>query len=1604
MIESSFGKRGALKGFLFFICFLFLLGVPFVVYNENFFGGHDLISERGVLTGFVVGVNSIFSNFMGEYIVRDGDVETEEEVSGDDFEVSSSVVGDIDVIKSSSGGDLSDDDGTEEEVSDDDFEVSGDDFEVSGDDFEVSSSVVGDIDVIKSSSGKNLFVDDLWFEHLYESSSSEDNISWQWEINGEKTNGKVVYDSYFGLVNMNPVGITYANGYFWILDDLTQAVYKYHSNGSYTNHSEGFSVSDYVSSPAGITYANGYFWILDDDTNSVYKYHPDGGRYTNFSVDYVSSPSSITYANGYFWILDRFNFLVHKYHPDGRYAGHSEGLSIFEVSFFTGITYANGYFWILDDWHNKMLRYHASILDSSQIDVGDNVTLRLSLNDSSSGKVVQNVVINEAITAYDVSVNSDYIHVNESLNCSFTRGDFENVEVNWYRNGALFSNSTYILDSDSVFYNVLNAENTSIGDIWACKVVAVADFNLEKCPDCIVSSDMVEVYGVSNVSIRVGAGELSGDLFFDYLYRGGGDSSRWQWRRNGEEISEEKVVYSGKKFDVGDRHLEPSGVTYVNDYLWVVDKGGLTKKLHKYYLSNVSAGISESFRLHDQETQPFDIVYAQGYLWILDNNAGNKNLHKYYLDGTYTNESFKIEGDDISLPIAITYANGYFWVTDKYSNSLHKCQLDGKCIVSFNLNYSYDNNSMPIGISYANGYFWVVDRSFDSVYKYHANGSYIGDKFDLKNMDSASITYANGYFLVLDMDKNIYKYHANVLSSDYVDSGDNVSVHLIPSNGNRDGDMVVQSVIIYDAISVENMSIGPSHPTFSDDLNCSFVVNASYVSEVSVDLEWYRNGVFMHNKSMNVRAGDLVYDVLEAKHTSIGDKWRCEVIAEPYDTDEGMVIGDFVVSEEVVLGILSSVVIQSDSGKCLSTDSLWFDYLFFNEDNSHWQWEINGNKVDGNVTYDSKFDVEYSGHYITYANGYFWILDDSTDSVYKYNPDGSYTNIKFGIADHIGSPAGITYANGYFWILDDSTDSVYKYHPDGSYTNHSEGFSVSGQVGMPVGITYANGYFWIVDRLNSSVYKYHPNGSYSNYNFTVRISSGITYVNGYFWLVSGSRIYRYHPNGTYIDSLFLVTNSGSDITYANGYFWITEGHNHIYKYRASVLNSSLFNTGDNITLHFTSGGDDQNMIVRNVAIKDSTINNNITIEDNVTLSPKYAMLDRDLTCSFIVNGNIDKVDVDIGWYRNNDLVYTDTIMTSMDVEVNNVLKAERTFAGDVWMCEVTGLYGEGDNFSFGASKRSASAYIEGSKLSNFRIKSESEAYTGNDDLWFDYLYKDDLEDNVYWQWKVDGKKVDGEEMVYDGEGFGLDSVSYSAGVTYVDGGFWIVDRTYYGRDYTKFKVHRYDSDGTELTRESITIISGDGKSGYYPLDVVQLKEDGRSYLGVLDNNAGGNNFRKYDLNGEYLGSVGIRGENVVFPIGVIYVDGYLWVLDRGSKRVHRCSPDDGKCDRNFKVDHVKSPGVIGITYANGYFWITDRVYRKVYKYDFSGSYTGEKFNIGYIFPTGIVYANGYFWFPELRGPLHKYHASVLDSGNFASGDEVSLRLSYGDVREVLIGG
>ena len=115
---------------------------------------------------------------------------------------------------------------------------------------------------------------------------------------------------------------------------------------------------------------------------------------------------------------------------------------------------------------------------------------------------------------------------------------------------------------------------------------------------------------------------------------------------------------------------------------------------------------------------------------------------------------------------------------------------------------------------------------------------------------------------------------------------------------------------------------------------------------------------------------------------------------------------------------------------------------------------------------------------VTYADGFFYVVDAESDKVYAYRYDVGdkkwyySTNKFFDLSGANGDPDGITYVNERFYVVDSGDDKLYAYKSSGERDREAD-FVLTGDIGLPYGITSAaNGLVYVVDNADGTIHEY----------------------------------------------------------------------------------------------------------------------------------------------------------------------------------------------------------------------------------------------------------------------------------------------------------------------------------------------------------------------------------------------------------------------------------------------------------------------------------------------------------------------------------------------------
>ena len=155
-------------------------------------------------------------------------------------------------------------------------------------------------------------------------------------------------------------GITWDGTFFWVLDDVTDEVFKYTADGTYTG--VHFDVGSEDIDPQGITWDGEFFWMVGGYGEEVYQY-TSAGVYTGFHFDvYIAgqfiAASGITWNGTHLWVLDHYCDWAWCYTTDGVYTGKKFWTQMLGSP--DGITWDGTYFYVTEDPFDRITQYTAT--------------------------------------------------------------------------------------------------------------------------------------------------------------------------------------------------------------------------------------------------------------------------------------------------------------------------------------------------------------------------------------------------------------------------------------------------------------------------------------------------------------------------------------------------------------------------------------------------------------------------------------------------------------------------------------------------------------------------------------------------------------------------------------------------------------------------------------------------------------------------------------------------------------------------------------------------------------------------------------------------------------------------------------------------------------------------------------------------------------------------------------------------------------------------------------------------------------------------------------------------------------------------------------------
>ena len=201
---------------------------------------------------------------------------------------------------------------------------------------------------------------------------------------------------------------------------------------------------------------------------------------------------------------------------------------------------------------------------------------------------------------------------------------------------------------------------------------------------------------------------------------------------------------------------------------------------------------------------------------------------------------------------------------------------------------------------------------------------------------------------------------------------------------------------------------------------------------------------------------------------------------------------------------------------------------------------------------------------ITWANGYFYVVDRSDLKVYVYDADGNHQSDRdFNLIRANNYPAGITWDGTYFYVTDLIDEGVYVYNADGT-SQSDRNFNLVGVFDpTPHGITWDGTYLYVADGTYDKVRVCDPTHITSpiRWDLGFELHSGntgpvgITWDGTYLYVVdqTGDKVYVYDRDGNHQSTrdFDLTTDNGlpQGITWDGTHFYVVDYTNRkVYVY------------------------------------------------------------------------------------------------------------------------------------------------------------------------------------------------------------------------------------------------------------------------------------------------------------------------------------------------------------------------------------------------------------------------------------------------------------------------
>ena len=511
------------------------------------------------------------------------------------------------------------------------------------------------------------------------------------------------------------------------------------------------------------------------------------------------------------------------------------------------------------------------------------------------------------------------------------------------------------------------------------------------------------------------------------------------------------------RFDLASMNSDPRGITYANGRFFVVDSTLGNESVYAYDAATRSRDPAYDFELALDNASPEGITHWNGRLFVVD---GSGKVYAYSVGTGQHQPAYDMYlAPDNSNPAGIAVAaidgTDYFFVVDWTAEKV--CAYDaatGMHDPAYDFELAPDN-SWPTGISFADaggvGVLLVVDWFDKKVYAYDLKRRPSADvDFDAQNTDPHGIVQHGGVLYVVDRaDSYVYAY--TPYGTAPTQAGALQPVLSAPVSGRAAG--VISPPLVAPICTPTNAALvfdggySVSMCYRTPDGAVGQAQSGIWSSQESGLLWFFERG----NAEVLVKVLDACS--VPASQGGTGHRW---VFVAPVTT-LGFNVQITAPSGQVWTHI-------NNEGQTASTRS---DLYAF--------------PCSGRPPASSGFDLaswnsEPRG--ITYADGRFFVVDGSYESVYVYaaTTRSHVYHDDFGLAIGNYNPEGITYWNGHLFVVDSAYGLIFAYSANTGLWQYNIDLAVgnSDPGGIAVAAIDGTDYFFVVDRTagNEKVYAY----------------------------------------------------------------------------------------------------------------------------------------------------------------------------------------------------------------------------------------------------------------------------------------------------------------------------------------------------------------------------------------------------------------------------------------------------------------------------------------------------------------------------------------------------